>query len=270
MRSVDADIRANNAVVSNLNFADIVDGTVSPNDNMVPDGDVVTVITVKGSLHGHMSSNTPNICHGRCLARRDTNGLSWLENVKEQASSFLWRHAMCRGSGEVIKLPASRSATLALQTELFVKGIEMSSRKHLLLLGSPGLELRLSQCHLSCLLCIRARPRGVNVVWRAGYSAMMKKIDLRQLRAVVRLMLLWPGEVMQRWNMLVLWVLLVLLMLRVLLVLLVLLVLVVFAHSVSKRWWLGIGTDRRGKCIGGRVSQGRELIIRRAGHRRAR
>ena len=66
---VDADVWSYDTVVANLDFADVIDGTVASNNDMVSNDDVVAVVTSKWCLDGNMATYTSNIRDWRCFRR---------------------------------------------------------------------------------------------------------------------------------------------------------------------------------------------------------
>lgn len=62
-----ADIRANDDVVSDAYFANIVDETVTRDQNVASDVDVVAIVTVEGCLHCGVFPSAPAMCDWRSL-----------------------------------------------------------------------------------------------------------------------------------------------------------------------------------------------------------
>lgn len=76
--SEDADVGTEDTVVSDLDLADIVDGTISSNDDVVADRNVIAIITHKGGFNGNMATDPSNICNRRRLSGRHTDRISRL------------------------------------------------------------------------------------------------------------------------------------------------------------------------------------------------
>lgn len=66
---VDAHVWSNDTVVANLHLADVIDGAVASNNDMVSDDDVVAVVTSEWCLDGDMPAHPSNIGDWRCFRR---------------------------------------------------------------------------------------------------------------------------------------------------------------------------------------------------------
>ena len=132
----DAHVGANDAVVANINPADVVDGAVPPDNDVVADIDVVAVIACKGRLDGNVPANVTGTGNGGGLAGRHPYGTTGLQNLEEEAGSLIGRDAVRWRRRRVVEAPTGNGAALALQTQLFVERIVMPAREHLLLLPS--------------------------------------------------------------------------------------------------------------------------------------